>query len=409
MEGTTAILNLIILKLNKAVKDEAVENIRMITERAYLRSPSIHVGMKAEITGAFSDEQFLDAVQKTCIRHPLLRSTIKINKTREAYYALNSSREIEVSFFQYTGPDQWILWYEDSDKRPFDFENGPLLRLVVFRNKESSIVVILGHHILGDGLAYLYLVRDLLGFLNGESNDTVLYPSVINEKTSLPRAAKPNWLSRFLIQRLNTAWKKNKKIFTNADYYTFFEEYRSKNHPGLYLNSSGKEETRAFVARCHDMHISMNEAILTAFLYAIQKCDKKHTGKPLEVGVAINVRKELVPPVGECMGNFVSGILVKAAYNYKKSFLENAKENREILKTKIENVHTKFAALNFLLALDPDLIDSICFAEYGNYDNSISKKVANILGERSSNKGIGVTNLGRIDIEYQNQKYVYHQ
>ena len=45
-----------------------MEKIRLITERPFLRAPDIHVGMKAEIAGRFTDDQFLAAVQKTCIK-----------------------------------------------------------------------------------------------------------------------------------------------------------------------------------------------------------------------------------------------------------------------------------------------------------------------------------------------------
>ena len=40
-----------------------MEMLKIVTERAYLRSPSIHVGIKAEIRGRFSDAEFKDALE----------------------------------------------------------------------------------------------------------------------------------------------------------------------------------------------------------------------------------------------------------------------------------------------------------------------------------------------------------
>jgi len=64
--------------------------------------------------------------------------------------------------------------------------------------------------------------------------------------------------------------------------------------------------------------------------------------------------------------------------------------------------------LNLLAALDPELIDSISFAEYRNFHNKVSKKLANIVGERTVDKGIGVTNLGKFDMEIINSGFEIH-
>lgn len=382
-----------------------MEKIRLITERPFLRAASIHVGMKAEIAGDFTDDQFLAAVQKTCIKHPLLRATITISADRQAYYVLNSSKEIEVSFFQDNDPHQWMQWFEDADNSPFDFETGPLLKIAVFRKVDSAIVVLLGHHILGDGLGYLNLVKDLLMFLNGAASFPPLLPPLITKATLFPKGAKLPLLTRFLIHRLNVSWRKTGRVFTRADYEVFFRDYRSHHPPGLFINSMDEKETKTFLARCHEMGVSVNEAVLTAFVYAIQKHDQEYAGKKLEAGIAINVRKELTPQAGECMGNFVSGVLVNLQYDYRNSFLENAVAIREIVRPKITGVHSRFAVLKFLLELDSDLLDSIGFAAYGDYDNAVSKKVAHIVGEHPEQKGIGISNLGKIAIEAQDSRY----
>ena len=63
-----------------------MEKLKILTERAYLRSPGIHVGIKAEINGAFSDNEFNNALEMVCKRHPLLLSTISIESDSNAYY-----------------------------------------------------------------------------------------------------------------------------------------------------------------------------------------------------------------------------------------------------------------------------------------------------------------------------------
>jgi NRPS condensation-like uncharacterized protein len=47
------------------------------------------------------------------------------------------------------------------------------------------------------------------------------------------------------------------------------------------------------------------------------------------------------------------------------------------------------------------------FAAYGNFEHNVSKKLAELIGEQSENKGLGISNLGRHDFtNYKNIKIV---
>ena len=389
--------------LQSGGKTYFMEKLKILTQRAFLRSPSIHVGIKAEIEGIFSDDEFNSALELVCKKHPLLLSTISIATDSNAYYLLNSC--IEVEFSQYTEIDQWLKWYEMKDNQPFDFESGPLLKMCVIRDHENTTIVILGHHLLGDGLAYIYLFRDLMKALSNELDSLELIPLILKTESTFPSKAKAGIVTRILANYLNRAWKRNSKKFTNEDSYEFFYNYRRKYSPALYLNSLDKENTEKIISKCHQNKITVNEALITAFLYSIQKVDEKHIGKTDEVGVAINVRNELTPHPGESMGNFVSGIMVKIKYDYSSSYWQNARTIGIKLKKKLRNPKSRFGVLNLLAALDPELIDSIGFAKYGNYKNKVSEKLADIIGERTVDKGIGVTNLGKFDIKLNNPRF----
>lgn len=384
---------------------DIMEKLEILTQRAFLRSPSIHVGIKAEIKGIFTDDEFNNALELICKRHPLLLSTITIGADSNAYYLLNNCKKIEVEFSQLSEKDQWYKWYEIKDNQPFDFESGPLLKLCVIRNHENSVIVILGHHLLGDGLAYLYLFRDLMKALSNELDLLKLLPPVLKAQSVLPSKAKAGMVTKILTFYLNRAWKKNARTFTNDDFNEFFYDYRSKNKPALYINSLDKEVTEKIILQCHENKITVNEALITAFLSSIQKLDKKHIGKTDEVGVAINIRNDLTPHPGESMGNFVSGIMVKIKYNYGQSFWANSRTIGIKLRKKLRNPKSRFIVLNLLAALNPELIDSISFAKYGNYCNGVSAKLADIIGERTVDKGIGVTNLGKFDIKLKNPRF----
>ena len=53
--------------------------------------------------------------------------------------------------------------------------------------------------------------------------------------------------------------------------------------------------------------------------------------------------------------------------------------------------------VHFLNEFDNDLIESVMYAAYGDFEHPVSKKMAELLGEHLENNGIGVSNLGRQD------------
>ena len=63
--------------------------------------------------------------------------------------------------------------------------------------------------------------------------------------------------------------------------------------------------------------------------------------------------------------------------------------------------------VHFLNEFDKDLIESVMFAAYGNSGHDVSKKLAELIGEQSENKGLGISNLGRHNLRnYKNIKIV---
>jgi len=115
----------------------------------------------------------------------------------------------------------------------------------------------------------------------------------------------------------------------------------------------------------------------------------------VRLGCAANIRGELEIAAPDCMGNFVSGISVKACYDNGKSFVENANVVGSSLRKKLGNPKSRRLVINFVDMLDEGFIESVFFAVYGNYDNRVSKKLGEILGERTCDKGLGVSNLGK--------------
>jgi hypothetical protein len=98
------------------------------------------------------------------------------------------------------------------------------------------------------------------------------------------------------------------------------------------------------------------------------------------------------------MGNYVTGISAKVSRAPENDFMSNVKNITAIIRKKLTDVKTRHAIVNFLSEFDNDLIESIMFASYGNYELPVSKKIGAIIAEGADGKGLGMSNLGRHEI-----------
>jgi len=365
--------------------------IQMGNERLYLRSPNINVCFKARITGSIDRGDFINAIESVCKRHPMLKVNVKIDTENNAWY-LQGNGSIGIEFYNYDDKMHWKKWYEETDNIPFDFQDGGLVKIGVICGSTYTDIVILGHHILGDGIGYLNLMKDILSSLSGRLDESV---QITFKENSLKIKTKLGFLPKLYAKKLNKAWVNTREKFSENDYLSFFKEYREKYPPGMFLASLTESNLSELISACKKSKITVNAAIATAFVAAVQDTSNKYKERLMRLGVAASIRNELITPMHDSMGNYITGISIKVKYDYSKSFTDNARLIGKLLRKKLENPKSRYLAINFLSKLDKDFVESAIYASYGNDSNPASKKLGEIIGEQANNKGIGISNLGK--------------
>ena len=129
----------------------------------------------------------------------------------------------------------------------------------------------------------------------------------------------------------------------------------------------------------------------------------------IRLGVAANIRNELISEPNNCMGNYVTGISVKVNNKHKPGddFISNTRAITAILREQLLNQKNRHLVVHFLNEFDKDLIESIMFAAYGGFNHPVAKKLAELIGERLENKGLGISNLGGHNFtNYENIKII---
>lgn len=372
------------------------ESIHINTEREHIFSPDIHVGIAAKINKRIDKDKIYNAIKLLQHRHPLLTATITFEENNAAYYKLDSAKPIQPDFMEIDNTLCWREWMEGINCQPFDFQNGPLIKILVINSKRHTTIAALGHHLLGDGISFVYFMRDFLAALDNKLDDTQLIPPIIQNASYLPLGGRLRFLPKLLAKKLNSDYRKTGKTFTYEEYHAIYNNYNYNKKPAICLFSFNIKETQELIDKCHLQHVTVNEAITTAFLAARMKAGNKSD----YVGVSCNIRSEMLKDPKDSMGNFVSGISISAQYDFALSFWANTRKIGELLNKKLRTPRTRMIALSFLDALDDSLIDAINFVGFSGNENKVAEKLCDIVCGIPNDKGLGISNLGKFQIEF---------
>jgi NRPS condensation-like uncharacterized protein len=375
--------------------------------RFHLRSPSINVCFRLVIEGEVSKWKIGKAIEQVCEKHPLLNCCVELDQSTEHnVWFVKNKKGITVEHYV-SGDIDWQTWYMKNDNIPFDLTNGPLLRICLITGKhtaasQSSEIVILGHHILGDGIGYLNLIKDILLSLDGKLDAPPLMPPFEAADLYFKQTILLEPGVKAYAEGLNEEWRKNRIQINDKDYHDFFRQYRDRFNPNLYMTSMQEDDLKRLSTKSKAYGFTVNEIIVSAFSLAAMEVLKK---SEIRIGVAASIRNELISEPMECMGNYVTGISAKVNSDLAKNFILSSKAIAESIREQLLNPKSRHLAIHFLNEFDKDLLELIPMAAHGSLEHKFAKKLGELIGENSENKGLGFTNLGRHDFHnYDNFK-----
>ncbi|MDR3276799.1 MAG: condensation domain-containing protein [Treponema sp.] len=360
--------------------------------RLYLRHPNANVCFRAEIKGSFTAADFEEALGRLVRRHPLLKSTVEWEGDRVLINPHKGQPGLE--FYERADLASWEDWYKRTDALPVDFERGPLVRFCVIFGSGTREIIVLGHHILADGIGWLRVTQDLLLALDGSLDAGEQAPPLENSLISKTRLGP---LEKFVSLLLNAGWWFKSSRFTEKEYTAFFNAYRDSSKPNMQMYSLEAADLSRLLAECKERAVTLTEAVLSAFAVAMQDLDSHFAAKAMRFGMAVNIRQAMKTPVAGCMENYLSAVFSKIKAGDRRETLGAAIE-RISLKTRkqMKNLQRRYLPVLFLRAINRSLVDTIYFTVYGSYRSFLSKILGKLIGEFADNKGgVWISNLGR--------------
>jgi NRPS condensation-like uncharacterized protein len=356
-----------------------------------------------------------NAIKKVQQRHALLQVRIKDTQDGDIWFTSDNVMEIPIEVFPRKTKDDWIAIHAQALKFPFEFENRPPIRIILIRSEDISELIILCHHIICDGMSLAYLARDLMVHLGDP--DTPAQPLPVPEPITLeniPREVAPSGLIKYFINRIKNKWGEEYVNFNQEDYEALNEAYWDTFTHEILAVELSEAETSGLVTRCREENVTVNSAILTAFLGAQKSVvDEKPHHEKTAVAVSLRDRLPILP--GESMGYYALGLEVNYKYNPKLGFWDNVRKYHKKIGTKISNKKA-FGDLPIYLAMDSNIYEALSFKKVGGFVKpdspsyhkltDFSKREDMVVGLLQRAKmetldakllGSAITNLGRLD------------
>jgi len=405
--------------MNNPQNDTIYERKVTGAERFFAHAPFATVTMVARIKGQVSAENLRNAVEKVQGRHTLMQVRIKDTQDGDLWFTSEDVQEIPIEVVPRRTENDWIAVHAEGCQVPYDFEKRPAIRFILVQSETISELIILCHHMICDGMSLAYLARDLMVHLgNLEAQPQVMAAPEPISLRNIPSEVAPSGLIKYFINKINEKWDAEYVRFDQEDYEALNQAYWEKFTHEILSVELSETETSALVKRCRQEQVTVNTALITAFL-AAQKYVMAEQPHHTKTAVAVSLRDRLPTSPGEGMGYYALGLQVKYKYADKKDFWENARRYHKKIGTNISNKKA-FGDLPSYLAMDSNIYAALNFKKIGRLvkpdstryqkltDFSQREDVVVRLLQRAKMEsfdskllGPAITNLGRMDFPKQ--------
>src|SRR5882757_5916797 len=165
----------------------------------------VHLTVTVEVKGITKVQSWRDALDAVQKRHPILSTSIKRNEEGQpALYQVDAA-PIPLRVVDGSAQERWELELDREMALPFTPEQAPLIRSVLIHKPQSAVLIMIAHHSIADGMALVFLIRDLLQVLSGGQIEALPFSSTAEELLSKLTKGGEDCSSRGIASRCSSS------------------------------------------------------------------------------------------------------------------------------------------------------------------------------------------------------------
>ncbi|GEM_PF-1039771 len=353
----------------------------ILSERAELFDPNIYVLMTFDIVGGADVQLLIEAAKRAFTRFESPMSKIVLTDTGRAYYERMLSSGCTVQSTQSDFNDL----IRTLERQRFAIENGELVKVFFRQTSDKVRVLVMSHHLAGDGKSIVYFIERMMKEYIGEQGEYM--PLKLLNEDNLPSDSHISRLYSLMINSYKPSWAKSGRVFDWDDMDKLHDTYWKDRESVILSKQLSPECADKIHANAKAANVSVNSWILTAFM----KANRRYKN----VGLSVDARTDK----NRTMSNQTTGFTTRFTYNDRLNFAQNARRLHLRIYKKLNNPTSRYFILHFVQLFTPPFIDSILMNVNGVFDNKISKKAAIMMGYGPFRRnGLSVSNLTKLDI-----------
>ena len=263
----------------------------------------IHFVVAAEIEGHTEVKQWKDALDSVQRRHPLLRVGVEMpgrGNGRHNPFFVPKEAVIPMRV-EALGSGEGLVAVQMQRQLAIPFVAGvaPLARATLLHAPERSIIVLALCHSIADGMSGLFLLRDLLSALSGQSLEALAMPASAEELLGVAPGIS---------------------ALVPADEY--HPAGNVGREPRVLLRSLSEELTRQLVDSARRHRSTVHGALAAAFVQALRQLAPSFETNPVRMISPVNTRTELGG--GDALGMYFTSPQLSFQPNCSETFWDIA-------------------------------------------------------------------------------------
>lgn len=279
----------------------------------------------ARIKNPFSLEQLRAALSKLKIRNPLLTVRVIVENEREASFTSEGVAEVPIRLVERLGDDDWVREVEKELISFFDFEKGPLVRVVWLKSEQMSELIVTTNHCVTDGMADSSLIRNILYLLAEPERELEPLPELSMFSELIPSFLTSDQEFLQQAEQLAVAFEEGESLQQYEDIGVSNKLDKIPRFSVLAWELSQKQ-TSIMNSRCRAEQTTAHCAICVAFLQAYAEVVANSKTSTRKMSSPVDLRHYLSRDIGENWGVFISLISASVVCAPEQAFWEIARD-----------------------------------------------------------------------------------
>ena len=342
----------------------------------------------ALLEGELNIENLQLALNRLRQEQAMLRVQVRVDGNKACFKAV-SAETIPVQVLK-TDVEQWREKILDQVAIPFAADAYPLIKCFYMPMKGRSLVFLICHHAIIDGLSVSGLMQRLLKLATN--------PVLLNEP--IEKRANPRALDELLPTDYQGVKGRLRSLVHRSSEMREWYRYGSPKHVSVFEQSAkgrcqpkcvffkiSVTETSALLAACKAKGFSLQSVLIVAQLYSLNSLENKAHWEPMAISSAVDLRTQLIETIpADEVGLYISFILTALKFQENDDFWGIVEKAHVQLKSNL----SRDAALAFWQNLPPEFL-------FGQTDKG-AKRLLSISGILSPASSI-ISNLGPISYD----------